>query len=101
MEGFAALLAGLAQKSKYALDLVVLGFSTPLRDDGTRSALAVVEGNPLRDPFRETSDWKLDSPELNDIRFNPATGLLMLIDEIDMAGNPEGSRSDDDSAYFG
>lgn len=90
MEGFAALLAGLAQKGKYALDLVVLGLSTPLDDDETKSVLAVAE----RTAFEE---WLLDIPKIPDI--NPATGLL-VVDGFDTEGNLVGFAPDCDSSYL-
>ena len=119
MEGFASLLAGLALKGKHALDLVVLGLSTPLHDDETRSVIAVAEGNALRDPFLEATDrgpfleamhapiieptdWMLDSVELTDLdlRFNPATGFPMCATGIDVACSPEGLADGDSSHCF-
>jgi hypothetical protein len=91
MEGFAALLTGLAQKGKHALDLVVLGICTPLDDDRTETVLAGAEGNAFR-------DWLMDFPETSEI--NPATGLLMVVDGFDTAGNPAGYAPDDDSSYL-
>lgn len=92
MEGFAALLAGFAQKSKYALDLVVLGLSTPLHDDETQGVSASAQRSANRNFLFEETDGLA--------KLHPTSGLPMLIDGVDVAGNLEGYWPGNDSSHF-
>jgi hypothetical protein len=79
MEAVTALFSKAAAAGRWALGMLELGVTVPL-------------DTPERLPRRVVD--VLDEPDVSlDVEYNPATGLMMLIPGMDIAGNPEGCSS--------